>query len=85
MLAPCVVASVSPPTSARSSSSSRSHLTGRPPISRRVGMWRQPTPFRSSATMRKLAEEMTCWPVSTRIGNVKINDPSLIEPVVLAG
>jgi len=28
---------------------------------------------------------MTCWPVSTRIGNVKINDPSLIEPVVLAG
>ena len=48
-------------------------------------MWRQPTPFRSSATMRKLADEMTCWPVSTRIGNVKINDPSLIEPVVLAG
>jgi len=24
---------------------------------------------------------MTCWPVSTRIGNVKNNDPSLIEPI----
>jgi hypothetical protein len=24
------------------------------------------------------AEEMTCWPVSTRVGNVKNNDPSLI-------
>jgi putative SOS response-associated peptidase YedK len=30
------------------------------------------------------AEEMTCWPVSTRVGNVKNNDPSLIEPVALA-
>ena len=27
------------------------------------------------------AEEMTCWPVSTRVGSVKNNDPSLIEPV----
>jgi putative SOS response-associated peptidase YedK len=24
---------------------------------------------------------MTCWPVSKRVGNVKNNDPSLIEPV----
>ena len=31
------------------------------------------------------AEEMACWPVSTRVGNVKNNDASLIEPVVLAG
>ena len=31
------------------------------------------------------AEEMTCWPVSTWVGNVKNNDPSLIEPVGLAG
>ena len=23
------------------------------------------------------SEEMTCWPVSTRVGNVKNNDPSL--------
>ena len=30
-------------------------------------------PFRS--------EEMTCWPVSTRVGNVKNNDASLIEPI----
>jgi putative SOS response-associated peptidase YedK len=29
------------------------------------------------------AEEMACWPVSTRVGNVKNNDPSLIEPVAL--
>jgi putative SOS response-associated peptidase YedK len=27
------------------------------------------------------SEEMTCWPASTRVGNVKNNDPSLIEPV----
>ena len=27
------------------------------------------------------SEEMTCWPVSTRVGNVKNNDPSLIEPL----
>ena len=25
------------------------------------------------------SEEMTCWPVSTRVGNVKNNDPSLFE------
>ena len=24
---------------------------------------------------------MICWPVSTRVGNVKNNDPSLIEPI----
>ena len=27
------------------------------------------------------ADEMTCWPVSTRVGNVNNNDPSLIEPI----
>jgi putative SOS response-associated peptidase YedK len=27
------------------------------------------------------AEGMTCWPVSPRVGNVKNNDPSLIEPL----
>jgi hypothetical protein len=26
---------------------------------------------------------MICWPVSARVGNVKNNDPSLIEPVSL--
>ena len=27
------------------------------------------------------SEEMTCCPVSARVGNVKNNDPSLIEPI----
>jgi putative SOS response-associated peptidase YedK len=27
------------------------------------------------------AEAMTAWPVSTRVGNVRNNDPSLIEPI----
>jgi putative SOS response-associated peptidase YedK len=27
------------------------------------------------------AAEMICWPVSARVGNVKNNDASLIEPV----
>jgi len=30
------------------------------------------------------AAEMTMWPVDKRVGNVKNNDPSLIEPVPLA-
>ena len=30
------------------------------------------------------AEEMTSWPVSPRVGNVKNNDPALIEPIALA-
>jgi putative SOS response-associated peptidase YedK len=29
------------------------------------------------------SEEMTCWPVSRRIGSVKNNDASLIEPIAL--
>jgi hypothetical protein len=27
------------------------------------------------------SEDMVCWPASARIGNVKNNDPSLIEPI----
>jgi putative SOS response-associated peptidase YedK len=27
------------------------------------------------------SEQVTCWRVSTRVGNVKNNDPSLIEPI----
>ena len=27
------------------------------------------------------ADDMTMWPVSTRVGNVKNNDPSLIKPI----
>jgi putative SOS response-associated peptidase YedK len=29
-------------------------------------------------------EDMTTWPVSARIGNVRRNDPSLIQPIELA-
>jgi putative SOS response-associated peptidase YedK len=29
------------------------------------------------------AAEMTCWPVSPRVGNVKNNDPSLVEPIAV--
>ena len=29
------------------------------------------------------SEDMISWPVSQRVGNVKNNDPSLIEPIVL--
>jgi putative SOS response-associated peptidase YedK len=29
------------------------------------------------------ADDMTMWPVSTRVGNVRNNDPSLIEPIQL--
>jgi putative SOS response-associated peptidase YedK len=32
-----------------------------------------------------LSAEMSCWPVSTRVGNVKNNDPIVIEPVADAG
>ena len=27
------------------------------------------------------SDDMICWPVSTRVGNVNNNDPSLIEPI----
>jgi putative SOS response-associated peptidase YedK len=27
------------------------------------------------------SDEMTCWPVNARVGNVKNNDASLIEPI----
>jgi hypothetical protein len=30
------------------------------------------------------SEEMKCWPISPRVGNVDNNDPSLIEPIALA-
>jgi putative SOS response-associated peptidase YedK len=30
------------------------------------------------------SDEMICWPVNTRVGNVRNNDPSLIEPVAAA-
>jgi putative SOS response-associated peptidase YedK len=27
------------------------------------------------------SDGMMCWPISTRVGNVKNNDPSLVTPV----
>jgi len=30
------------------------------------------------------SDEMTCWPASGRVGNVKNNDPSLIEAIAAA-
>jgi putative SOS response-associated peptidase YedK len=30
------------------------------------------------------SEDMICWPVSPRVGNVKNNDPTLIEPIAAA-
>jgi len=36
---------------------------------------------RDAGTEGPSAVEMTCLPVSGRVGNVKNNDPSLIEPV----
>jgi len=27
------------------------------------------------------SDDMICWPISTRVGNVKNNDPTLIEPI----
>jgi putative SOS response-associated peptidase YedK len=27
--------------------------------------------------------DMICWPVSPRVGNVKNNDPDLVEPIHL--
>jgi hypothetical protein len=29
------------------------------------------------------SEERVCWPVSPRVGNVKNNDPDLVEPIHL--
>jgi hypothetical protein len=29
------------------------------------------------------SDEMMCWPVSARVGNIKNNDPSLIDPLNL--
>jgi putative SOS response-associated peptidase YedK len=31
------------------------------------------------------ADEMICWPINPRVGNVKNNDPSLIERVAAVG
>jgi putative SOS response-associated peptidase YedK len=40
-------------------------------------------PTELKALLVPYAGEMVAWPVSQRVGNVKNNDASLIEPVVL--
>jgi putative SOS response-associated peptidase YedK len=48
-------------------------------------VWLGKQPSDASALKALLApfpsEEMTCWPVSARVGNVKNNDPTLIDPI----
>jgi putative SOS response-associated peptidase YedK len=39
---------------------------------------------RAPSTRRISADEMICWPVSPRVGKVRNNDSSLIEPVAVA-
>jgi putative SOS response-associated peptidase YedK len=31
------------------------------------------------------SDETICWPVSARVGRIKNNDPSLIEPLATVG
>ena len=50
----------------------------------RNGLGRSQPTLANSRPCFPPAEEMTCSPVSARVGNVKNNDPSLIEPVAPA-
>lgn len=48
-------------------------------------IWLGETPANVQHLKARLApyagDDMICWPVSARVGNVKNNDPSLIEPI----
>ena len=48
-------------------------------------MARRRTGRRTAADIaaRPPSDEMVCWPVSPRVGNVKNNDPGLVEPITL--
>ena len=52
-------------------------------------VWLGEQPVKASAFKALLrpipSDEMTCWPASARVGNVKNNDPSLIEPIAAQG
>jgi putative SOS response-associated peptidase YedK len=52
-------------------------------------MWFGEEPAEPAQLKRPLvpypSDDMISWPASTRVGNVKNNDPSLIEPIVLPG
>jgi putative SOS response-associated peptidase YedK len=52
-----------------------------------VGLARRRSGGRNGIELKSLlapypAAEMICWPVSARVGNVRNNDASLIEPLV---
>jgi len=62
---------------------SRAELHNRMPVVLKPDMWplwlgEEPAdaPQLKAMLAPYPAEEMTCWPVSTRVGNVKNNDPS---------
>jgi putative SOS response-associated peptidase YedK len=44
-----------------------------------------PPPLLKSLLVPFPTERMTLWPVGPRVGNVKNNDPSLVEPITAAG
>jgi len=50
----------------------------------RYGSARTPWSRNSLRRLCDPANDMTMWPVSTCVGNVKDNDPSLIEPIKLS-
>jgi putative SOS response-associated peptidase YedK len=53
-----------------------------PPDTWPVWLGEEPAdPAQLKALLVPYAGEMTCWAVSQRVGNVKNNDASLIEPV----
>jgi len=72
-----------PSSRRRSTSYARSFTTGCPwflgPETWPAWLGEEPTDARQLKAMLAPypSEEMTCWPVSTRVGNVKNNDPSL--------
>jgi hypothetical protein len=61
----------------------QSHAGG--PEIRALAGWLGEEPAETSAVKALLAplpsDGMTCWPVGARVGNVKNNDASLIEPI----
>jgi hypothetical protein len=55
----------------------------------RFGAYRRGTRPEETPQLKALlalypSNEMICWPVSPRVGNIKNNDPSLIEAIAVA-
>jgi putative SOS response-associated peptidase YedK len=51
----------------------------------RLGLGEEPADARRLKAMLAPypSEGMTCWPVRSRVGNVKNNDASLVEPIAV--